>query len=103
MSPALEEPGLEQPLGDCTLWIVCGEIRHHEDSAKPYLGITDNWPPEFGNVAYIYRGKSSTDYFKDTDGFLVPSGCVGRSGSLWYGAGWHKIFDFNKLTIRIEC
>ncbi|MFF0449861.1 hypothetical protein ACFYT4_26190 [Streptomyces sp. NPDC004609] len=90
-------------LGECT-WVFCGTVGNHS-AANADLRITNNWPPGSGSTAYVKPGQSSRQYFKDTDGFLIPSGCTGvRAWAPDYPGGyWYKITDIYNDTVRLVC
>jgi len=93
-----------EPLGTCTA-TFCGRVTNAFNS-DVYLHITDNWPPETGLLRVLARGQRSTYFFKDTDGFRVPDGCVGLKSPQpvgTYGPGWHKINDLFNGTIHLQC
>jgi hypothetical protein len=93
--------------GNCTdigIGELCGTVKNHSNSDTD-LWVINNWPPETANGAFARPGESSKKYFKDTDGFYVPSGCKGKRSLAPDLAGgyWYKIPDTFNSTVEIVC
>ncbi|GGS60849.1 hypothetical protein GCM10010156_19470 [Planobispora rosea] len=95
--------GEPTPLGTCT-GPLCGRVKNHSNSDTD-LWIINNWPPETANGAFVKPGETSTKYFKDTDGFYIPTGCKGvRSWAPDLKGGyWYKINDLHSGTVKVDC
>ncbi|MDQ1292312.1 MAG: hypothetical protein QG608_190 [Actinomycetota bacterium] len=95
--------GTVTPFGTCTL-AFCGTVRNASNSDTD-LWIINNWPPENADGAFVPPGGTSRSYFKDTDGFYVPTGC--KAVRDWApdlsGGSWYKINDLFNETIRLDC
>jgi hypothetical protein len=90
--------------GECTLGIVCGEVRNDKTS-NAVLKVTQDWPKrDKGAYKWISAGTSSDTMMKDADGFFVQSWCTATSGSKkWSSGEWHKINDLQTVTVKIIC
>lgn len=85
----------------------CGSVCHASNSAVSRLTVYGGWPVRATTPRYsIARGTCAA--FKDDDGFAVPGGRVasnvgaGMSGWKKYGPGNHKVYDTQKVTIRVH-
>ncbi len=92
------------PLGTCTAGVICGTVQNAGGSDDD-LWIINNWPPDTASGAFLSPGETSTKYFKDTDGFYIPTGCKGVRS--WApdlsGGAWYKMPDTFHSTIRLDC
>ncbi|MGN9809007.1 hypothetical protein ACTMSW_06580 [Micromonospora sp. BQ11] len=90
------------PFGNCTAGIFCGEVKNRLGRS---LKISANWPTN-SKTMWLPAGQGSASDsryyydFRDTDGFQVPSGyryfdTVGNR----YNAGWHKVYDYQEITL----
>ena len=82
-APAAEpanRPGIEAR-GECTLGVVCGEVRNDKNS-NSILKVTNDWGKrDKGAFKWISPGYTSATAMKDADGFFVESFCKATSGS----------------------
>lgn len=88
--------------GTCTARVLCGVV-NVSDASQANVSITDRWPA--GNVHVLTPGQRSSIYFKDTDGYRVPSNCTAVVNGVLRKSGgvWHKINDLQHVTIKAEC
>ena len=90
--------------GECTLGLVCGEVRNDKNS-NSILKVTNDWGKRnSGAFKWISPGYTSKTAMKDADGFFVESFCKATSGSTkWASGQWHKINDLQTVTVKIIC
>lgn len=108
-APAVEQlvasSEAEASAGTCTFGVICGRIYHATNSERSSLYVTCDWGDKSPSYN-VSRGTYSSTKCRDTDGFYIPPGCVGRGPGAYginYGAGWVKIPDTFDGSIRVDC
>lgn len=85
-----------------------GYAKNASTSAK-WFTITHNWCSNpsrpCGSYATLFPGQASSEFWADTDGLMIPSGCSGwvNSAVLYTGGRWYKITDIVHVTIHVSC
>lgn len=88
--------------GTCS-WAGCGDVYNRCDSGSSIL-IVNGWPNYASGVTKkrLDRCHASAEFFRDTDGFYVPTGWKAWDRAYGtFGQGWHKITDAQNLSLYL--
>lgn len=88
--------------GNCT-GPLCGKVGN-DSTSKSNILVVNGWPNTCAKCVKkaLKPGQRSTIYFKDTDGFYIPTGWKAHDRSYGtFGAGWHKITDAQVLGLHV--